>query len=63
MISRMMKRRYKTGAARDQISMLPPRIEDYVSENAPVRAIDFYVDTLDLEKLGFCYEAVKEILF
>ncbi|MEO1609311.1 MAG: hypothetical protein AAFR90_08170 [Pseudomonadota bacterium] len=39
----MMQRHYKTGTARDQISMLPPRIEDYVSyvsENAPVRAID-----------------------
>jgi transposase len=55
MILPMMKRRYKTGAARGQISMLPPRIEDYVSENAPVRAIDAYVDILDLEKLGFCY--------
>ncbi len=55
MIPPMMKRRYKTGAARDQISLLPPRIEDYVSKNAPVRAIDAYVDTLELEKLGFCY--------
>ena len=55
MISPMMKRRYKTGTARDQISLLPPRIEDYVSENAPVRAIDAYVDILDLKALGFCY--------
>ena len=55
MILPMMKRRYKTGTARDQISLLPPRIEDYVSENAPVRAIDAYVDMLDMEKLGFCY--------
>ncbi|MEO1610024.1 MAG: hypothetical protein AAFR90_11960 [Pseudomonadota bacterium] len=55
MIPPMMKRRYKTGTVRDQISMLPSRIENYVSENAPFRAIDVYVDTLYLKALGFCY--------
>ena len=59
MIPSMMKRRYKTGTARDQISMLPPRIENYVSENAPVRTIDAYVDILDLKALGFCVKAVS----
>ena len=33
--------------------LLPSRVEDYVSENNPVRAIDAYVDTLDLVSLGF----------
>jgi len=51
----MMNRRYKTGTARDQINLLPPRIEDYVSPDALVRAVDAYVDTLDFSKLGFRY--------
>jgi transposase len=33
--------------------MLPPRIEDYVGEKNPVRAIDLFVELLDLAKLGF----------
>ena len=51
----MMKRRYKTGTARDQLNLLPPHIEDYVPANAPVRAIDVYVDMLDLAEPGFCH--------
>ena len=33
--------------------LLPPCVDDYVSRNNPVRAIDAYVDTLDLQALGF----------
>jgi transposase len=32
---------------------LPPRIEDYVGRDNPVRAIEAYVDSLDLMALGF----------
>ena len=48
-----MARRYKQGTARTQQAMLPPRVEDYVGRENPVRAIDAFVDTLDLEELGF----------
>ena len=48
-----MKRTYKQGHDREQTSLLPARIEDYVDRNNPVRAIDAYVETLDLMKLGF----------
>ena len=44
-----MARRYKQGTARTQQAMLPPRVEDYVGRENPVRAIDAFVDTLDLE--------------
>ncbi|CCE22674.1 transposase [Methylotuvimicrobium alcaliphilum] len=33
--------------------LLPLCIDDYVSQNNPVRAIDAYVDTLELYALGF----------
>jgi transposase len=48
-----MTRRYKVPANRHQQSFLPESIEDYVSEQNPVRAIDAYVDSLDLATLGF----------
>lgn len=49
----MTSRRYKSGSNRQQLSLLPPSIEDYVHETNPVRAIDAYVDTLDLAKQDF----------
>ena len=33
--------------------MLPECLEDWVDENNPVRAVDVFVDALDLGALGF----------
>jgi transposase len=44
---------FKIGIDRGQASFLPPRIDDYVGRDNPVRAIDTYVCSLDLAKLGF----------
>jgi transposase len=49
----MTNRPFKTGASREQTSLLPPRIEDYVGPDNPVRAIESFVGALDLAKLGF----------
>jgi transposase len=49
----MTNRTFKTGASREQASLLPPRIEDYVGPDNAVRAIESYVCALDLAKLGF----------
>ena len=49
----MMNRTFKSGESREQPSLLPPRIEDYVGPDNPVRAIESYVCALDLAKLGF----------
>src|SRR6476659_6853181 len=49
----MTNRTFKTGESRDQASLLPPRIEDYVGSDNPVRAIESFVCALDLAKLGF----------
>jgi transposase len=51
----MTNRALKSGIDREQASFLPPRVEDYVAEDNPVRAIDYFVDKLDLAKLGFCH--------
>ena len=49
----MNQRRYKPTLDRAQTLLLPERVEDYVGENHQVRALDAYVDTLDLASLGF----------
>ncbi len=49
----MTNRTFKTGASRDQTSLLPARIEDYVAADNPVRAIESFVCALELVKLGF----------
>jgi len=51
--SGMEKRQHKQGIQRKQGYLLPPSIEEYVGEDNAVRAIDSYVDSLDVEKLGF----------
>lgn len=49
----MTNRTFKTGESREQSSLLPARIEDYVAADNPVRAIESFVGALDLAKLGF----------
>jgi transposase len=41
------------GIARSQSTFFPAMLEDYVAEDNPVRAVDAFVDGLDLGKLGF----------
>jgi transposase len=41
------------GADRGQSALFPALLDDYVGEDNPVRAIDVFVDGLDLAKLGF----------
>lgn len=45
--------RYIVGEDRDQGSLLPCRLEDYVPADAPVRVIDAFAAGLDLVVLGF----------
>lgn len=45
--------RYIEGADRNQITLFPESIDEYICEDNPVRVIDEYVEQLDLGKLGF----------
>lgn len=49
----MTFRLYKTGIDRQQVMLLPPSLDEYVSETNAVRAIDAYVESIDLGQLGF----------
>lgn len=44
---------YIEGESRDQHVLFPDVIDDYITEDNPVRFIDAFVDNLDLDELGF----------
>lgn len=44
---------YIEGQDRNQVTMLPESIDEYVGENSLVRVIDAYAEQLDYEDLGF----------
>jgi transposase len=44
---------YIQGTPRDQQSLLPPCVGDYIDADSPLHALDAFVDTLDLPALGF----------
>jgi transposase len=46
-------KRFVAGADRDQSTLFPECLEDWVGEDSPVRVIDVFVDELDLAELGF----------
>ena len=46
-------KRFIEGVDRTQALLLPEQLDDYVSENNPVRVIDVFVDELDLAALKF----------
>lgn len=56
----MSVRRYQPSLNRYQNMILPPRVEDYVHQNNAVRAIDAYVDTLDLQALDFKHTHARQ---
>ena len=46
-------KRFVEGVGRAQSTLLPASLDDYVSEDNPVRVVDVFVDSLNLDKLGF----------
>ncbi len=41
------------GESRDQGTLFPEHLDDYIDEENPVRFIDVFVDDLELSALGF----------
>lgn len=46
-------KRFFEGENRSQATLLPEYLDDYIAEDNPVRAVDAFVDELDLKALGF----------
>jgi len=45
------------GEDRNQATLFPERLDDYVAEDSPVRVIDVFIDDLDISGLGFRTQA------
>ena len=45
--------RFIEGEGRNQATLLPEYLDDYIAEDNPVRAVDAFVEELDLRQLGF----------
>ena len=48
-----MMKRFIEGVDRNQATLVPEYLEDWIEEENPVRAVDVFVDNLDLFDLGF----------
>ena len=46
-------RRFVEGIDREQATLFPEYLDDWIDKDNPVRAIDAFVDRLDLSGLGF----------
>ncbi|MEE4380232.1 MAG: IS5/IS1182 family transposase, partial [Candidatus Competibacteraceae bacterium] len=46
-------KRFIEGANREQDTLFPERLADFIAEDNPVRVIDAFVDELSLSDLGF----------
>ena len=45
----------------NQTALFPDTLEDYVDKENPARFIDAFVDSLNLEKLGFKHSVPAEV--
>lgn len=46
-------KRFVAGESRSQAMLFPELLDDFVTEDNPVRAIEAFVNALDLKQLGF----------
>lgn len=51
---------YVQGEHREQLTMFPEALEDYLEEDNLVRFIDAFVDDLNLKEMGFRHSEIKE---
>jgi transposase len=49
--------RYVEGVDRNQVTLLPECLRDYIADDTTVRAVDAFVEELDLAALGFARAA------
>jgi transposase len=52
---------YIQGSNREQVKLLPDCLDDYVSDENPVRVIEAFVESLDLTSLGFMHSTPNKV--
>ena len=45
--------RFVEGQVRQQVTLLPECLDDFIAEDNPVRVVDAFVNELDLNAMGF----------
>jgi len=53
---------YKQGMNRNQVTLLPKTVEEYVTDNNQVRFIEVFIENLNLLELGFSYAGRENTL-
>jgi len=48
------------GSDRDQLTLFPEALDDYIAQDNPVRFLDAFVDALDLAALAFTHALLKD---
>jgi len=48
------------GSDREQLTLFPEALDDYIAEDNPVRFLDAFVDTLNLALMGFGHAVLQE---
>src|SRR3989304_1924545 len=48
------------GSDRDQLTLFPEALDDYIAQDNPVRFLDAFIDALDLAALAFPHHAPKD---
>ncbi len=48
------------GASRDQLTLFPEALDDFIVQENPVRFIDAYIDSLDFQSLSFRHATLQE---
>jgi len=51
---------YIQGVSREQMILMPESVDEYINEDNAVRVIDVYIDSLDLNVLGFTKSELNE---
>lgn len=52
--------RHKQGDSHQQSILFPESLDEYASEDNPVRVIDAFIDSLDMSCLGFTLATTKD---
>ena len=60
LLMRVFFMRHIQGEPRQQSTLFPERLDEYVSADNPVRVIDAFIDSLDMIHLGFTQSMTKE---
>jgi transposase len=48
------------GSSRDQLTLFPEALDDFIAQENPARFIDAYIDSLDFQRLSFRHATLQE---